>query len=330
MQPCELLIGLSLAISQPVLCRKEKDTWFPGHVSSVSYQSHLPQGPESAVYHVTLDAAPGSESEVCRATPASVALAVSASELKQKYPVGARVVSIYRDDDGGIGYYSGLIAEPPSERNNHRYLLFFDDGYTQYSPPNEIYRICHQSKENWKEATEGSQGFIKRYLAQYPQRPMVRLKPGQSIETELDGEWIHTTVEKVDASLVLIRFSDTHREWIYRGSTRLEPLFNDMNTSSSSTPASRVQGVEVEYGNIERSLTDQSSIADLRGARKSATGNRDPKTVSRSQTQSGLDTRTGTRRQPASVNLAELESAGKVVPYLDSLFAELEHKPFGK
>ncbi|KAA0195610.1 Histone-lysine N-methyltransferase SETDB [Fasciolopsis buskii] len=169
LQPSELLLGLTLAASQPVLCRKEKDTWFPGHISAVSYQPNSTKTPESAIYDVTLDAAPGFEPEVCQATTASLAMAVSALELKQKYPVGARVVSIYRDDGGGIGYYSGLIAEPPSERNNHRYLLFFDDGYTQYSPPNEIYRICHQSKENWKEATEGSQGFIKRYLAQYPQ-----------------------------------------------------------------------------------------------------------------------------------------------------------------
>ncbi|KAH8871672.1 Histone-lysine N-methyltransferase SETDB1-B [Schistosoma japonicum] len=137
------------------------------------------------------------------------------------------VSAIYRDDSGGIGYYSGLIAEPPSERNNQRYLLFFDDGYTQYSPPNEIYRICHQSKENWKEANESSQEFIKRYLAQYPQRPMVRLKPGQTIDTELDGDWVQATVEKVDASLALMKFSRTHFEWIYRGSTRLEPLFSD-------------------------------------------------------------------------------------------------------
>lgn len=57
---------------------------------------------------------------------------------------------------------------------------------------------------------------------------MVRLKPGQTIETELDGIWIQATVEQVDASLALIHLSDTHSEWIYRGSTRLEPLFTDM------------------------------------------------------------------------------------------------------
>lgn len=60
------------------------------------------------------------------------------------------------------------------------------------------------------------------------QRPMVRLKPGQIVETELDGDWMKATVEKVDASLALMKFSRTHSEWIYRGSTRLEPLFSDL------------------------------------------------------------------------------------------------------
>lgn len=57
---------------------------------------------------------------------------------------------------------------------------------------------------------------------------MVRLKPDQVVETELDGEWIQATVQNVDASLVLMKFSETHSEWIYRGSTRLEPLFSDL------------------------------------------------------------------------------------------------------
>ncbi|TPP65989.1 Histone-lysine N-methyltransferase eggless [Fasciola gigantica] len=342
LQPSELLLGLTLAVSQPVLCRKEKDTWFPGHISSVSCQSNLTKSPESTIYDVTLDAAPGCETEVCRATTASLAVAVSASELKQKYPVGARVVSIYRDDDGGIGYYSGLIAEPPSERNSHRYAIRLSilsdmDTFVTIGTCCSLTMVTRNIHHPMKFI-----GFVIN-------RPMVRLKPGQSVETELNGEWMQTTVEKVDASLVLIRFSETHREWIYRGSTRLEPLFNDMNSPASRILSGRVQGVEVEYGNIERSpkyvlmhsfrihlgfsetaLTDQSSLADLRSARKSATGNRDPKTIPHLtlQSKSGLDTRTATRRHPGSVNLAELESAGKVVPYLDHLFENIETKPF--
>ncbi|KER24065.1 hypothetical protein T265_14498, partial [Opisthorchis viverrini] len=127
LQPSELLIGLSLTAAQPVLCRKGRDTWFPGRIiscpapaTSNDPNSTRAVGPNSAIYRVLLDSAPGAKDEICHSSLASLALAVSAADLKQKYPVGARVVSIYRDESGGIGYYSGLIAEPPSERNNHR------------------------------------------------------------------------------------------------------------------------------------------------------------------------------------------------------------------
>ncbi|CAH8519243.1 unnamed protein product [Schistosoma turkestanicum] len=369
LQPAELLLGLQLTPFQPVLYRKTQHTWFPGRVLSCHHPVSDPSVPksdkdrakenENIQYTIALDTSSKSKSEICYAVTSCLALAFSAYELKQKYPVGARVVSIYRDDTGGIGYYSGLIAEPPSERNNQRYLLFFDDGYTQYSPPNEIFRICHQSKENWKEATESSQEFIKRYLAQYPQRPMVRLKPGQTIETELDGDWIQATVDKVDASLALMKFSRTHSEWIYRGSTRLEPLFSDLLSSQSKTVPTHNQRVEVEYNSVDVSL---DSSAKRRKARKSATGNQN--TVTSVRTLSGGDTRkknhstnqsntntkslsnydgalkTAGKNSEKSIdaqqrvildpitNLTELESAGTTTSYLDNLFKEFDYKPF--
>ncbi|CAL8106758.1 unnamed protein product [Calicophoron daubneyi] len=378
LQPSELLIGLVLTVSQPVLCRKGRHTWFPGRVSLCRPAPHaltevaelslsgvtrsINSSTDQIVYTITLDAPHGKEPEVCNATPDSIALAVSALELKQKYPVGARVVSIYRDDDGGIGYYSGLIAEPPSERNNHRYLLFFDDGYTQYSPPGEIYRICSQSKENWKQASEGSQDFIKRYLAQYPQRPMVRLKPGQLIETELDGDWIKATVVKVDASLALLHFSSSHSEWIYRGSTRLEPLYSETHPDSNRMRGSRNQRVEVQYNSVDASLSSSAPSAKLRSVRKSATGNTAPTAGIGSQpkprsptprpasdmtrerkplddhsnsssatTKTTAETGTGPSGGSSTgggLNPSDLENSGIVVPYLDHLFADLELRPY--
>jgi len=42
----------------------------------------------------------------------------------------------------------------------------------------------------------------------------------------LQGSWWFTTVEAIDASLVKLHFHiNDHREWVYRGSTRLGPLF---------------------------------------------------------------------------------------------------------
>lgn len=54
------------------------------------------------------------------------------------------------------------------------------------------------------------------------------------IKTEWEGTWWKSRVEEVDGSLVRILFLDDKRcEWIYRGSTRLEPMFS-MKTSSAS------------------------------------------------------------------------------------------------
>ena len=39
---------------------------------------------------------------------------------------------------------------------------------------------------------------------QYPERPMVKLTPGQSVKTEREGQWRQTRVLQVDASLVRV------------------------------------------------------------------------------------------------------------------------------
>ena len=63
---------------------------------------------------------------------------------------------------------------------------------------------------------------------------MVRLQTGQIIKTEWNGTWWTARVEEVDASLVKMFFeSDDRVEWIYRGSTRLEPLYTELVSERS-------------------------------------------------------------------------------------------------
>lgn len=67
---------------------------------------------------------------------------------------------------------------------------------------------------------------MKKYLESYPERPMVKLQPDQMVKTEWKGKWWLAKVMQVDASLVQMHFNaDRRTEWIYRGSTRLGPLF---------------------------------------------------------------------------------------------------------
>ena len=72
-------------------------------------------------------------------------------------------------------------------------------------------------------------GTLSLSLSYSLQRPMVRLQKGQVVNTEWKGKWWKAKVIEVDASLVKMYFEADHRvEWIYRGSTRLEPLFKEL------------------------------------------------------------------------------------------------------
>lgn len=57
---------------------------------------------------------------------------------------------------------------------------------------------------------------------------MVRLNKNQRLCAEYNGKWYWAKVMNIDASLVQLKFKDSkhkHLEWLYRGSTRLEPVY---------------------------------------------------------------------------------------------------------
>ena len=65
----------------------------------------------------------------------------------------------------------------------------------------------------------------------------------QVVKTEWDGKWWITRVIVVDASLVKLMFdADGRTEWIYRGSTRLGPLFTEMEQQKLR----RLQGMQAQ------------------------------------------------------------------------------------
>ncbi len=86
--------------------------------------------------------------------------------------------------------------------------------------------VCHSSRDVWHDIHPNSRSFVSNYLKQFPERAMVKLQRNQYVKTELNGVWFQGRVETVDASLAYIQFlSDNRFEWIYRGSTRLHPLY---------------------------------------------------------------------------------------------------------
>ncbi|CAK1546469.1 unnamed protein product [Leptosia nina] len=195
--------------------------------------------------------------------------------------IGTRVIALFQgstenEEKQRETYYSGVVAEIPNPVNKFRYLIFFDDGYAQYASHANTRLVCEYSVQVWDEVHPFSRSFVKEYLLHYPQRPMVRLRAEQVIRTEWNDKWWKSKVIKVDASLVLVKFllekNRDRLEWIYRGSTRLEPLYLEMKAAerhrSRAMPRaqahSRLNMPIVEYTRSD----DQIKSAELQNIRE--------------------------------------------------------------
>ncbi|XP_046809428.1 histone-lysine N-methyltransferase eggless [Lucilia cuprina] len=172
-----------------------------------------------------------------------------------RLPIGTRVIAYFDATSLARGrekinvqsaFYPGIIAEPLKPNNKFRYLIFYDDGYTQYVYHKDVRLVCHVSDCVWEDVHPASRDFIQKYLTQYSiNRPMVQTQKGQSMNTESNGYWLHARVVDIDCSLVLMQFegSKSHTEWIYRGSLRLGPVFKEYQKSlqkNSNMPVSRL------------------------------------------------------------------------------------------
>lgn len=149
--------------------------------------------------------------------------------------VGTRVIARYKDDQNNGkndmqpqgSFYVGIVAEVPTVANKFKYLVFFDDGYAQYVVHQDIRVVTEANPLPWEDVCSDSRDFIKEYVQMYPERPMVRLQKWNNVKTEFNGKWWRAQVMEVEGSLVKMYFpTDGRTEWIYRGSTRLSPLFH--------------------------------------------------------------------------------------------------------
>ncbi|XP_060865063.1 histone-lysine N-methyltransferase eggless-like [Metopolophium dirhodum] len=161
-----------------------------------------------------------------------------------QYPVGSRVIAKFQDMNIELTdkFYVGVIAEPPKYLNNFRYMIFFDDGYTQYVYHKNIRLVCGESPNVSDDVHENIREFVKMYLHKYPERPMVKFNKKQVVRTELNNSWCSAKVKNLDASLVQLKFLDIkveHTEWMYRGSNRLGPIYNKLNSNNQDK---RVRG----------------------------------------------------------------------------------------
>ena len=123
----------------------------------------------------------------------------------------------------------GIIAEQPSMNNDQRYLIFADSDSPFYLRASAIRLLLEPLSNYLSKVDLGTRQYIENYVLTYPNRRMVTVGAKDHINIECNGQWIDAIISKVDASLMRVFLPVLNKhEWVYRGSLRLEPLFNSL------------------------------------------------------------------------------------------------------
>ena len=125
----------------------------------------------------------------------------------------------------------GIIAEQPSVNNDQRYLIFADSDSPFYLRANAIRLLLEPLSNYLSKVDPGTKQYIENYVLTYPKRRLVNVSIKDHINVELNGQWVDAIVSKVDASLMRVYLPALNKhEWLYRGSLRLQPLFNSLSS----------------------------------------------------------------------------------------------------
>jgi hypothetical protein len=133
----------------------------------------------------------------------------------------------------------GIIAEQPSLSNNQRYLIFADNDSPFYLRSIAIHLLLESLSNYLSKVDLGTKHYIENYVLIYPKRRLVNVSAKDHINIELNGQWVDAIISKVEASLIRVFIPVLNKhEWLYRGSLRLQPLFNSL--SSYEPPCKRL------------------------------------------------------------------------------------------
>ncbi|XP_035476359.2 histone-lysine N-methyltransferase SETDB1-A isoform X2 [Scophthalmus maximus] len=136
--------------------------------------------------------------------------------------VGARVV--VKCDAEQRHFCPAVLAELACKKNQHRFLVFIDDQTPVYVTLYSIRLVCRPLADPLDDIVDDThRNFMKEYMKSWPFQPLTQFLEGKVINAEYNGFQQECTVLEIDCSLVQVIFQDDqHREWLYRGSSRLE------------------------------------------------------------------------------------------------------------
>ncbi|XP_020495940.1 histone-lysine N-methyltransferase SETDB1-B isoform X2 [Labrus bergylta] len=201
-----------ITVDMMVLARKRHMRWQRGKIveiitkedGHVKYKVQFEEKGKSLVsgHHIAFDAIPKRE---------------------QLY-VGARVV--VNCQDNASHFQTGIMVELPSRRNRLRFLVFTDDHVPIYVGLPLLHLVCRPLEDPLDDLRDGPhKTFMTRYLKDWPRPHLTVYKAGQSISVDLNGVEQRCEVQEIDSSLMQVVFKENQeKEWIHRGSTRLEHM----------------------------------------------------------------------------------------------------------
>lgn len=130
-------------------------------------------------------------------------------------------------------FHSGILAELPTPKNKHRLLVFFDHHIPVYVTISSIHCVCKPLKNPLDDIVDKMHKiFMRDYLDEWPYPPRVQYCVGQKILAMLDDHLQSCEVVKTDSSLIQVVFEvNQQKDWIYRGSPRLEHILRNRMTS---------------------------------------------------------------------------------------------------
>ncbi|CAF1418731.1 unnamed protein product [Didymodactylos carnosus] len=191
--------------------------------------------------------------EHLRYSPHNVAIADRIAE--HQLNVGSRILCI-PSNSSHIGLsckkiekpQRGMIAELATESNSNRFLIFVDIGEPYYIQCHSIRLLLEPLSNYLSKVDQGTKQYIENYVLTYPKRRLIDIGVKSHITIEHNGQWLEAIVSKCDCTLIRVYIPSLNElEWLYRGSLRLQPLFNLLTTSvNDDEPTSKRFAIDLE------------------------------------------------------------------------------------
>ncbi|KAM9384555.1 histone-lysine N-methyltransferase SETDB1-A [Pholidichthys leucotaenia] len=135
-----------------------------------------------------------------------------------------RVVIKLAEDD----FQPGILAELPGRKNRMRFLVFLDDHKALYVGLPKLRKVFQPMEEPLDDLPDSDhKTFLERYFQYFPNPPQTQYFVGQNVRVLVEEDMKKTEVITVDCSLIEVLFlNNQHKEWLFRGSHRLEHMIN--------------------------------------------------------------------------------------------------------